>query len=206
MNNRPALDRLKNNEKSVWEIYLCNMVNILWKCRTKCSRDQWNASWREGLSLSVNVFGKKDWGDSADEGNQVKRKRSQKPSAIHKFFVLWDLRKQEKLPVDIFLKEVQKHLTLCVNTGLLLFLLSIWEEFWRCSSSSWHALQVICMHGEVEKLLGTSKMKIFPLLLGEGAKRKVQERALLLLTYIFIDYNLSPYPQINKFIKDNSIY
>lgn len=46
------------------------------------------------------------------------------------------------------------------------------------------------MHGEVEELLGTSTMKIFPQPLGEGAKRKVQERALLLLTYIFTDYNL----------------
>lgn len=45
----------------------------------------------EGFESECERFGKKDWGDFADEGKQVKRKQSQKPSAIHKFFVLWDL-------------------------------------------------------------------------------------------------------------------
>lgn len=86
--------------------------------------------------------------------------------------MLWGLQKERVIPVGVFLMDVQKHLTLCASTGLLLVPLSIWGELRRYSTYSGHALRVIFMHAKVEELLGTSKMKMSLLLLGEGSRKE----------------------------------
>lgn len=181
MKGWPALERLENTKEPVWEIRAYNMSNIPWKCGTKYSRDQPRVHEERAWI----------WGDSVQqegwEASQVKENECRGSGArCCQWFVgvLCAVRLAEPgiIPVDVFLVDAQKHLTLCANTGLLLFLLSMWGESWRYSNHSSCGLQESSRPTEAEEL-GTSKMRMPPLLQGGWVEGKAQERILLIVTY-----------------------